>query len=72
MLILAMVEHDGLPAGSTLRQIAQLKNVIAVVEAVGAEVVDLGPIPYISCTILGWHKFEIRRLERFKGCSAVV
>ena len=36
-LILAMAEHDGLPAGSTLRQVAELENVIAAVEAVAAE-----------------------------------
>ncbi|WP_187278932.1 hypothetical protein [Methylobacterium sp. WL2] len=35
-LILAMAEHDGLPAGSTLRHVAELENVIAAVEAVGA------------------------------------
>ena len=36
-LILAMAEHDGLPAGSALRQVAELENVIAAVEAVAAE-----------------------------------
>ncbi|MCJ2116504.1 hypothetical protein MKK65_07905 [Methylobacterium sp. J-001] len=36
-LILAMAEHDGLPAGSTIRQVAELENVIAAVEAVAAE-----------------------------------
>lgn len=36
-LILAMAEHDGLPAQSALRQIAGLENVIAGVEAVAAE-----------------------------------
>jgi len=36
-LIMAMAEHDGLPAGSTLRQVAELENVIAAVEAVAAE-----------------------------------
>jgi hypothetical protein len=36
-LILAMAEHDGLPAGSALRQVAELENVIAGVEAVAAE-----------------------------------
>ena len=36
-LILAMAEHDGLPAGSALRQVAELENVIAAVEAVSAE-----------------------------------
>ena len=39
-LILAMAEHDGLPAGSALRQVAELENVIAAVEAVAAEEVD--------------------------------
>lgn len=37
MLILAMAEHDGLPAGNALRQVAELENVIAVVEAVAGE-----------------------------------
>jgi hypothetical protein len=32
-LILAMAEHDGLPAGSALRQVAELENVIAAVAA---------------------------------------
>jgi len=32
-----MAEHEGLPAGSTLRQISGLDNVIAAVEAVAAE-----------------------------------
>ncbi|MGH1573888.1 hypothetical protein ACRAWG_28670 [Methylobacterium sp. P31] len=32
-LILAMAEHDGMPAGSALRQVAELENVIAAVEA---------------------------------------
>lgn len=36
-LILAMAEHDGLPAGSALRQVAELENVIAAVEAVAEE-----------------------------------
>ena len=36
-LILAMAEYDGLPAGSALRQVAELENVIAAVEAVAAE-----------------------------------
>jgi hypothetical protein len=36
-LILAMAEHDGMPAGSALRQIAELENVIAAVEAVADE-----------------------------------
>ena len=39
-LILAMAEHDGLPAGSVLRQVAELENVIAAVEAVAAEEAD--------------------------------
>lgn len=39
-LILAMAEHDGLPAGSTLRQVAELENVMAAVEAVAAEEED--------------------------------
>src|SRR3954465_6382844 len=33
-LILAMAEYEGLPAGSALRQVAELENVIAAVEAV--------------------------------------
>jgi hypothetical protein len=36
-LILTMAEHDGRPAGSTLRQVAELENVIAAVESVAAE-----------------------------------
>ena len=36
-LILAMAEHDGMPAGSVLRQVAELENVIAGVEAVADE-----------------------------------
>jgi hypothetical protein len=36
-LILAMAEHDGMPAGSALRQVAELENVIAAVEAVADE-----------------------------------
>lgn len=36
-LILAMAEHDGLPAQSAIRQVAELENVIAAVEAVAAE-----------------------------------
>lgn len=36
-LVLAMAEYDGLPAGSVLRQVAELENVIAAVEAVAAE-----------------------------------
>ena len=39
-LILAMAEHDGLPAGSALRQVAELENVIAAVEAVEAELAE--------------------------------
>ena len=39
-LIWAMVEHDGLPAGSVLRQVAELENVIAAVEAMAAEETD--------------------------------
>jgi hypothetical protein len=39
-LIMAMAEHDGLPAGSALRQVAELENVIAAVEAVAAEEAD--------------------------------
>ncbi|MCJ2102228.1 hypothetical protein [Methylobacterium sp. E-046] len=39
-LILAMAEHDGLPAGSTLREVAELENVIAAVEAVAGEEAD--------------------------------
>ncbi|MEE7441894.1 hypothetical protein [Methylobacterium oryzae] len=37
ILILAMAEHDGLPAQSAIRQVAELENVIAAVEAVTAE-----------------------------------
>lgn len=36
-LILAMTEHDGMPAGSALRRVAELENVIAAVEAVADE-----------------------------------
>ena len=36
-LILMMAEHDGMPAGSMLRQVAELESVIAAVEAVAAE-----------------------------------
>ena len=36
-LILAMAEHDGIPASSALRQVAELENVIAAVEAVADE-----------------------------------
>ncbi|WP_092047563.1 hypothetical protein [Methylobacterium pseudosasicola] len=39
-LILAMAEHDGLPAGSALRQVAELENVIAAVDAVAGEEAD--------------------------------
>ncbi|WCS23737.1 hypothetical protein LOK46_21600 [Methylobacterium sp. NMS14P] len=39
-LILAMAEHDGLPAQSAIRQVAELENVIAAVEAVAAEETD--------------------------------
>ncbi len=39
-LILVMAEHDGLPAQSLLRQVAELENVIAAVEAVAAEEID--------------------------------
>jgi predicted regulator of Ras-like GTPase activity (Roadblock/LC7/MglB family) len=39
-LILAMAGYDGLPAGSALRQAAELENVIAAVEAVAAEEAD--------------------------------
>ena len=42
MLILAMAEQEGLPAGSTLRQVAELENVIAAVEAVADEETDRG------------------------------
>ncbi|MDE4915239.1 hypothetical protein PQI07_32145 [Methylobacterium sp. 092160098-2] len=44
-LILAMAEHDGLPAGSALRQVAELKNVIAAIEAVAAEEEDRAKRP---------------------------
>ena len=36
-LILAMAECDALPAGSLMRQVAELENVIAAVEAVAGE-----------------------------------
>ncbi|MHB2208005.1 hypothetical protein [Methylobacterium sp. CM6257] len=36
-LVLAMAEHDGMPAGSALRQVAELENVIAAVESVADE-----------------------------------
>ena len=39
-LILAMAEHVGMPAGSLLRQVAELENVIAAVEAVADEEVN--------------------------------
>ena len=39
-LILAMAEHDGLSAGSALRQVAELENVIAAIEAIAAEEAD--------------------------------
>lgn len=39
-LILAMAERDGMPAGSALRQVAELENVIAAVEAVADEEAD--------------------------------
>lgn len=39
-LILAVAEHDGLPAGSAIRAVAELENVIAAVEAVAAEEMD--------------------------------
>ena len=41
-LIQAMVEHDGMPASNALRQVAELENVIAAVEAVAAEEADQG------------------------------
>ena len=44
-LVLAMAEHDGLPAGNALRQVAELENVIAPVEAVAAEEADRKPAP---------------------------
>lgn len=39
-LVLEAAEQDHLPAGSVLRQIAELENVIAAVEAVAAEEAD--------------------------------
>jgi len=36
-LILAMAEYDGMPAGSALRQVTELENVIAAVEVVADE-----------------------------------
>lgn len=35
--ILAMAEHDWMPASSALRQVAELENAIAAVEAVADE-----------------------------------
>lgn len=35
-----MAAHDGLPAGSALRQVAESEDVLAVVEAVAAEEAD--------------------------------
>jgi hypothetical protein len=42
-LVLAMAEHDGRPAGSALRQVTELENVIAAVEAVADEEADQRP-----------------------------
>lgn len=42
MLILAAAETDAMPAGSVLRQIAELENVIAAVEAVAGEEAERG------------------------------
>lgn len=39
-LIFAMAEHDGVPSGNLLRQVAELENVIAAVEAIVAEEAD--------------------------------
>ena len=39
-LILDMAGIDGMPAASDLRQVAELENVIAAVEAVAAEEAD--------------------------------
>jgi hypothetical protein len=39
-LILAMAEYDGLPSANLLRQVGELENVIAAVEAVAAEESD--------------------------------
>jgi hypothetical protein len=39
-LILDMACYDGMPAASDLRQVAELENVIAAVEAVAAEEAD--------------------------------
>jgi hypothetical protein len=44
-LILAMAEYDAMPAGSALRQVAELENVIAAVEAVAAEEADRAKRP---------------------------
>ncbi|MCJ2099028.1 hypothetical protein [Methylobacterium sp. E-046] len=35
-----MAEYEGISAGSTFRQVAELENVIAAVEVVAAEEVD--------------------------------
>ena len=43
-LILAMAESNGMPAGSALRQVAELENVIAAVEAVAAEEANRGKV----------------------------
>lgn len=43
--ILAMAEFDGLPASSALRQVAELENVIAAVEAFAAEEADKAKRP---------------------------
>ncbi|TXN06049.1 hypothetical protein FV219_10040 [Methylobacterium sp. WL122] len=40
VIILAAAEHDTLPAASVLRQISELENAIAAVEAVAGEVRD--------------------------------
>lgn len=40
-LILAMAEHNGMPAGSALRQVAELENLIAAVETVADEEANL-------------------------------
>ncbi|UIN35110.1 hypothetical protein [Methylobacterium oryzae] len=39
-LIFAMADHDGMPAQSAIRQVAELESVIAAVEAVAAEEAD--------------------------------
>ena len=44
-LIRAMAESTGMPAGSALRQVAELENVIAAVEAVAAEEADKAKPP---------------------------